>query len=75
MAHASAAAEEVSPCNSDPRHEEPKVSFETFKSKTRFLYAERDSKHGQIIYGLCNRCDSTIGFEMSEPMPSSSLIW
>ena len=75
MLDASASVEEESPCNSDPRHEEPKISFDTFKASTRFLYVDQDPKHGQVVYALCNRCCSTIGFEMPEPLPSSSLIW
>lgn len=67
--------EKKSSCDSDPRHETPKASFEAFKAGTRFLYADRDPKHGQVVYALCNRCDSTIGFEVPEPLPPSSLFW
>ncbi len=71
----SAEEETKSPCDSDPRHDVPKTDFETFKSSTKFLYADLDPKHGHYVYALCKRCDSTIGFELPPSMPSSSLIW
>ena len=48
-------------CNDDPSHEKIKSSFSVFRKGTTFL-----GYLGDVYLGNCLRCDSTLGFDISQ---------